>query len=338
MSQETFSEKIIRVSYGTSIELGLKSALNMVPPTTAYLLHDRGCEGGCSFCPRSGGMKEESRLARVSWPEYKLSSVISGIQNSSANIKRICLQTTFNKAVESEVASISESLSSLKKPLCVTLHPSQTDFIPDLFNSGAEKVGIGLDAATENVYSIHKASCWKSDFPKVLEAIRKYPKRIGVHLIFGLGNSEEEFAKLINFLHESGCSAIALFAFTPIAGKETSGAARPPISSYRRIQTFRYLNSKRLINIDQIKFINGQIVSFGVSNSILEKELSDGEAFRTSGCNDCNRPFYNESPRGPIYNYPAKLSHPEVVTAFSELFNDPITANKIQIETQTAFS
>ena len=29
------------------------------------------------------------------------------------------------------------------------------------------------------------------------------------------------------------------------------------------------------------------------------------EAVLTSGCPGCNRPFYNERPRGPIYNYPS---------------------------------
>ena len=28
------------------------------------------------------------------------------------------------------------------------------------------------------------------------------------------------------------------------------------------------------------------------------------EFFNTYGCEGCNRPFYNERPSGPIYNYP----------------------------------
>jgi biotin synthase-related radical SAM superfamily protein len=34
--------------------------------------------------------------------------------------------------------------------------------------------------------------------------------------------------------------------------------------------------------------------------------------FLTSGCADCNRPFYNEKPSGPIYNYPRKLTTQEI--------------------------
>ena len=32
------------------------------------------------------------------------------------------------------------------------------------------------------------------------------------------------------------------------------------------------------------------------------------EMFQTSGCPNCNRPFYNENVRGPIYNYPDKIN------------------------------
>ncbi len=39
--------------------------------------------------------------------------------------------------------------------------------------------------------------------------------------------------------------------------------------------------------------------------------LAAGEAFRTSGCPDCNRPYYNERPGGPLYNYPRPLTASE---------------------------
>jgi biotin synthase-related radical SAM superfamily protein len=36
----------------------------------------------------------------------------------------------------------------------------------------------------------------------------------------------------------------------------------------------------------------------------LARVVESGEPFKTSGCPDCNRPFYNESPGETIYNYP----------------------------------
>jgi biotin synthase len=44
----------------------------------------------------------------------------------------------------------------------------------------------------------------------------------------------------------------------------------------------------------------------------LLEALKDGEAFRTTGCPGCNRPFYNERPSGPFYNYPRPLKQNEI--------------------------
>ncbi|HDI74230.1 MAG TPA: hypothetical protein ENF57_04430 [Candidatus Korarchaeota archaeon] len=42
-------------------------------------------------------------------------------------------------------------------------------------------------------------------------------------------------------------------------------------------------------------------------NEIFKMDPDDfKEAFLTSGCPSCNRPFYNERPRGPIYNFPSE--------------------------------
>jgi biotin synthase len=38
----------------------------------------------------------------------------------------------------------------------------------------------------------------------------------------------------------------------------------------------------------------------------------------TSGCPDCDRPYYNEEPKGPLYNFPRRLRDDEL----SEILND----------------
>ncbi|MDH5792671.1 MAG: radical SAM protein, partial [Candidatus Bathyarchaeota archaeon] len=58
----------------------------------------------------------------------------------------------------------------------------------------------------------------------------------------------------------------------------------------------------------------GMVENFGVDAETLESALADGEAFRTSGCPGCNRPYYNERPSGPFYNYPRNLTPEEART------------------------
>jgi biotin synthase len=44
-----------------------------------------------------------------------------------------------------------------------------------------------------------------------------------------------------------------------------------------------------------------------------------GEPFQTSGCPDCNRPYYNERPGGVMYNYPRPLVAAEALRAIEEM-------------------
>ena len=105
----------------------------------------------------------------------------------------------------------------------------------------------------------------------------------------------------------------ALFAFTPIRGTALEKKAPPTIESYRRIQLARYLIVKGLARADDMCFNGeGKIEGFGVPKETLEEAVNSGDPFLTSGCRDCNRPFYNEKPSGPIYNYPRKTRREEI--------------------------
>jgi len=85
--------------------------------------------------------------------------------------------------------------------------------------------------------------------------------------------------------------------YTPIKG--TSLESKPPISRYRAFQVLNILLSKgyRLEEVTVFYKGNLMIRRSPWLNDILE-------AFLTPGCPHCDRPFYNESPKGPIYNYP----------------------------------
>ena len=96
----------------------------------------------------------------------------------------------------------------------------------------------------------------------------------------------------------------------------------PPLDSYRRLQVARQLLLEGLCTSDDLSFSEqGRILCFSLPRSELEKVLADGRAFRTSGCPGCNRPYYNEPPRGPLYNYPRPLTGAEVRDALAELLS-----------------
>ena len=73
-----------------------------------------------------------------------------------------------------------------------------------------------------------------------------------------------------------------------------------------------------MIDVDQVSFEEDGRIHFGISHEQLVSFIANGEAFQTSGCTGCNRPYYNERPRGPMYNYPRSLTPDEVKTILEE--------------------
>jgi biotin synthase len=69
-----------------------------------------------------------------------------------------------------------------------------------------------------------------------------------------------------------------------------------------------------------MRFDGKECVSdFGVDKRTLSQIIRTGEPFLTSGCPNCNRPYYNEKPSGPIYNYPRGLTEKEFSFILHEL-------------------
>jgi biotin synthase len=138
-------------------------------------------------------------------------------------------------------------------------------------------------------------------------------------LIIGLGETEKEAAFLMQKCVDLGILS-ALFAFTPVIGTALASCSQPPVGVYRRVQIVRYLVVKGLARADEMSFDgNGRIVDFGVSRTMIVNIVESGEPFLTSGCPNCNRPFYNEKPGGPIYNYPRSLRPEELAAIKSDL-------------------
>ena len=92
---------------------------------------------------------------------------------------------------------------------------------------------------------------------------------------------------------------LSLFAYTYVKGTRKLGEP-PELGRYRALQVLRHLIFDRNAQGDCARFDDtGKITSIDWS-MVTEK----GALFQTRGCPDCNRPYYNESPKGPIYNYP----------------------------------
>ncbi|MBC7219582.1 MAG: radical SAM protein [Hadesarchaea archaeon] len=301
----------VRVAFGTGVLLELWRGKLVEPPTTAHFLtyFDGRCRGNCRFCPQARESTADlEMLSRVIWPKFDLEAVLAALKEKSDKFKRICIQAVNFPGV---VGVVCELVSRVREvcdlPVSVSCQPLMHEDLRRLASVGVERIGLAFDAATEEIFSRVKGSeySWEGHMAALKDAKAVFGDKVSTHLIAGLGETEEEMVRSFQFFHDNRVT-VALFAFTPIPGTPLSKQPRPEIASYRRLQLARFLIANNLSKAEDMSFEGGRISNFGLDEESLEKVIDSGDPFVTSGCNGCNRPFYNESPRGPIFNYPRK--------------------------------
>ena len=309
---------LIKVSSGTLGVLGMVDSRLDAPPTTAYLMVGGRCSRDCGFCAQARSSTASAMaLSRVNWPSWDQGEILDTVEMAytDGRIQRCCLQVTVSPRVLDGVKEIAARLGRrLPVSASAVANPDQVE---ELLDAGVERAGLSLDAANEKVYRRVKGGDLHAALAIIQEAARLSPGRITTHLMVGLGETEEEMAHMMALLLSWGVTP-SLFAFTPIRGTAMQDEPPPSLESYRRLQVARYLLVQGVCSVDDLSFSEqGRIVDFGLPRSELEEALAGGEAFQTSGCPGCNRPYYNEPPRGPLYNYPCPLTGTEVSDALS---------------------
>jgi len=180
--------------------------------------------------------------------------------------------------------------------------------------AGADRVGIAIDAATEELFNKHRGFAvngphkWDRYWQAVADAVDIFGLyKAGVHLIVGLGETERQMVETIARAYKMG-ALTHLFSFFPEAGSLMEGCSPPPLGQYRRVQLAKYFINEGIISGEEVSFSpEGQITGFGIDIEPYEK---NGSAFMTSGCpgedglTACNRPFGNERASEPMRNYP----------------------------------
>ena len=332
MSDEGRVPEKIRVSLGSAMILGLlKGKLDAIP-TTVYLLTYRRdkCTANCGFCPQARGSHGRAdMLSRVSWPVFHTRHVLNGVENAvkDGQIRRVCLQAlNYPEVFQHLFVLVRAIYSRVEVPISISCQPLNRKNMQRLAEAGAERIGIPLDAAAKELFdkvkgrSVGGPYVWEEQFKLLGEALDIFGEgKISTHLIVGLGETEREMVEMIQRCVDMGVLP-ALFAFTPILGTALENNPQPPVPQYRRIQLARHLISHRITRYEDMHFDEKDCISdFGVDKEDLLRIIQMGEPFLTSGCLNCNRPYYNEKPSGPIYNYPRPLTEKEIAQILQEL-------------------
>lgn len=326
--------KKMRISVGSAIVLNLLKGKVETDPTTIYLMtYIKGkCNANCGFCPQAReSYSRADMLSRVSWPVFLTEKVFKSLVKSVSDgkIKRVCIQALNYSEVFTHLAALARAIKrKVEVPISVSCQPFESKNIKLLKEAGVERIGIPLDAATKELFdkvkglSVGGPYIWENQFSILNQAIRIFGKgRVTTHLIVGLGETEKEMVNIIQNCVDIGILP-AIFAFTPILGTALENNPQPKLQSYRRIQIARHLICHRIVRYANMRFDSkGCISDFSIKKNVLHQIIRAGIPFLTTGCPHCNRPYYNEKPSGPIYNYPKKISLEELFQIEKAIFS-----------------
>jgi len=318
------SPQYVQTSLAGAICLGLEAG-RFMPRTQCtclnlLLTYGSGCRASCSYCGLAHNRQEDASktFIRVKWPSYSLDEILEQMRSKKHPFKRICVSMiTHSHAVDDTCTIVRRLRDDTDLPISGLLAPTVMNGKQDLQllkDAGLERVGIAIDAANEDLFIQHRGAQvggphrWNRFWDSVADAIEIYGRyMVGIHLIVGLGESEQSMVQAIYRAYRMG-ALTHLFSFFPEGGSLMQDRPQPPLGMYRRVQMARYLINQGLLDIDDIRFSpEGQIIDFGLD---ITPHIQDGKAFMTSGCPGadgqvaCNRPFGNERASEAMRNYP----------------------------------
>lgn len=318
------SPQYVQTSLAGAICLGLEKG-RFMPKSKCkclnlLLTYSNGCGASCSYCGLAKNREEETSktFIRVKWPIYSLTEIMDQVRVLQHPFKRVCVSMiTHGRAVDDTCTIIDQVRTNTNLPVSGLIAPTVMKSKQDLNRfkaAGADRVGIAIDAATEELFIRHRGAGvggphrWDHFWETLADAVEIFGAyQAGVHLIVGLGETEAEMVRAISRAYRMG-ALTHLFSFYPEGGSLLQNTPPPSLGKYRRVQLARYLINEGIIDINDIRFSpDGKIVDFGRD---ITPYIQNGSAFMTSGCPGedgqvaCNRPFGNERASEPMRNYP----------------------------------
>jgi len=322
------SPDYVRISLAAAMSLGYASGRfrrdAKLTGLNLLLTYEDGCVARCSYC----GLARDRTLARdkqtfirVDWRAFPLDDIIERTRRlSDGLLKRACVSMITHRRAFADMNTVIQRVhEGTSLPVSALVSPTMLSqpraMLAETRDAGADMAGIAVDAAAPEIFDQHRhrgvggPHRWEQFWECVEVAVDVFGRRkAGVHLIVGLGETEQQMIGSIQRAHDLGADT-HLFSFFPETGTALSEWTPPSYGQYRRVQLARAIINAGHGRADDMSFNDaGQVVDFGVEH--LDEIIEQGTAFMTSGCPGadglvaCNRPFGNERPSNPFRNYP----------------------------------
>ncbi len=327
LERETrLSPEFVRISAAAAIELGLKRGRMMRGCSCGCInllqTYGRSCASNCSYCGLARerpGLAEEKSFIRVDWPVYPTKLVAERIaeKERASEVGRVCVSQVQDPRAYHDLVTICSEIHAAAPSVPLSALVSATTLTEErlavIQGSGVDIVGIGLDAATPELFDRVRGKAsksphrWEHHYAIARAARARFgPHKVNFHVMVGLGESDRDLVNLFFGLKQEQIAAY-LFSFNPEEGTEMADRPRAPLERWRRIQLVKHLIEERELPREAIEFDEeGLIARLDAPEGVIEA----GRAFMTNGCPDrhgemtCNRPFGSYRPGEEFRDYP----------------------------------
>ena len=305
------------------------------------LNYDNGCLSDCGYCglarTRPGGYEEKSFI-RVEWPLYETDQVIERMVKYEEKMTRLCISMVTHGSAYKDTYEMTEKIcSQIKTPLSLLVAPPTLNRqrLQDLKDLGADMIGVGLDAITENVFydtrtNVPKGGLkWKNYWDIINYSREIYgPWKVNIHTVVGLGETDMDLVDVF-YEYKSRQILAYLFCFNPEPDSRMGHVPKSKIKRWRRIQLIKHLIEeydldRKCIKFDDEENICGLDVSASKINKVL-KTLDGGVPFMTNGCPGengevgCTRPYGSYRPSESYRDFPFLPATNDMVAIRREL-------------------
>lgn len=321
------SPEYAKMSQATAISLGLlrgRMYRGAVNRCVNLLVHyPEGCSANCAYCglaKKRPGAYEEKSFIHVDWPIYSMDEIIAAINRAPDYVRRTCISMITNGKCRTDTLVMARRLrEETGLPISALISPTiiTGDDIVEMKYSGIDKIGVAIDLATPELFDQYRGKGvrgphrWEKYWEILQYALEVFgTPHVGVHLMVGMGETEEQMVSLMDRIFEMG-AVTHLFSFFAEEGSRLARRPQPPWPTYLRVQLARYIIEEGLSRYGAMSFDDqGRIVDFGLPAERLESVIESGAPFMTTGCLGpdgevaCNRPFGNCLPDVKQWNYP----------------------------------
>jgi biotin synthase len=341
----------VRISYASALALGFKSGrftrdfdfggINLL------LHYDDGCRSDCGYCglARSrAGAYEDKSFIRVEWPLVATDELVDRMASVAGRLTRVCISMVTHGSAYDDTLDITRRIRArVGTPLSLLVAPPTLDRqrLETLRRAGADMIGIGLDAVTEELFrslrtDVPRGGLDWGKYWRIVDDAREIfgPWKVNCHTLVGLGETDRDLMAMFERLVDREIFSY-LFCFNPEPDSRMAGHAKSTVTRWRRVQLAKFLLEEAGLPPAAFRYdAGGALAAVAAPRDLIERTVDDGWAFMTNGCPGeagepgCTRPMGSWRPSEAPRDYPYRPDANDLVAIRAELRLDELVVSE----------